>query len=201
MVEVFLSINFSEGTIDGIWNWDENSTLENIGYSLGALGNLSDVLAGFNPGKVELRTENAPNYYKTVDANGNPIPHKDLLGHSQIADMKGRPLVDWGPTQGVDGFGDWVTGTNSYEQGLAIPASKMKWSPLTIDGVNTGRISGWNPSGNYNLAFNSCVSQTSRALNASGAFNIGIHPYILHAQMYMRSIGVRPMLYSHYLTH
>jgi hypothetical protein len=80
------------------------------------------------------------------------------------------------------------------------PFSKTKWNPVTIDGVNTNRISGWNPSGNYNLAVNSCVSQTSRALNASGAYNIGIHPYMLNAQMYLRSVGVRPLLYSHYLT-
>ncbi len=53
--------------------------------------------------------------------------------------------------------------------------------------------------GRFNFAINSCVSQTSRALNMSGAFNIGIHPYFLHAQMYLRSIGVRPMLYSYYL--
>jgi REP element-mobilizing transposase RayT len=30
---------------------------------------------------------------------------------------------------------------------------------------------------------------------------IGIHPYMLHAQMYLRSIGVRPMLFSYYLNH
>ena len=29
---------------DGIWNWSENSTLENVGYSLGALGILSDLV-------------------------------------------------------------------------------------------------------------------------------------------------------------
>lgn len=79
----------------------------------------------------------------------------------------------------------------------------MQSSQLTISGVNTARIANYasylNKGGQYNLAFNSCVSQTSRALNMSGVFNIGIHPYILQAQMYLRSIGARPMLYSHYL--
>jgi RHS repeat-associated protein len=195
------SYNFSKGSF-GYLGKKGNSALENIGYGLGALANVSDVLAGFKPGNVELRTENDPNYYKTVDVNGNPIPQKDLIGHSQILDMKGNPMVDFGPAPGhsVSGFGDWVPGTNSYEGGLPIELSKMKWSAITIKGVNTGRISSWNPTGKYNLVFNSCVSQTSRALNVSGAFNIGIHPYILHAQMYLRSIGVRPMLFSHYLT-
>ncbi|MBS1590367.1 MAG: hypothetical protein JST52_12220, partial [Bacteroidetes bacterium] len=193
------SYDFSNGSF-GYLGKKGNSTVENVGYGFGAMANVSDVLAGFNPGSVVLRTENDPNYYKTLDANGNPIPQKDLIGHSQITDMNGKPLVDWGPApgHGVDGLGDWVPGTNSFEQGLAIPASKMKWNPLTINGLNVSRISSWNPSGNYNLALNSCVSQTSRALNASGVFNIGVHPYLLHAQMYLRSIGVRPMLYSYY---
>lgn len=55
-----------------------------------------------------------------------------------------------------------------------------------------------NKGGKYNLLYNNCVSMTSRALNISGVFNVGIHPYILHAQMYLRSIGVRPMLYSNF---
>lgn len=45
---------------------------------------------------------------------------------------------------------------------------------------------------------------TSRALNASGAFNVGIlpgisHPYLLHAQMALRAMGARPMLFSHFV--
>jgi hypothetical protein len=39
----------------------------------------------------------------------------------------------------------------------------------------------------------------SRALNMSGVFNVGVHPYLLHFQMYMRSIGFRPVLCSHFL--
>ena len=61
------------------------------------------------------------------------------------------------------------------------------------------RLSNWNSSGEYNLVFNSCVTQTSKALNASGVFNIGVHPYLLYAQMYLRSVGIRPFLFSPYL--
>ncbi|NCA85494.1 MAG: RHS repeat-associated core domain-containing protein, partial [Clostridia bacterium] len=194
----FGSYNFSSGEF-GYLGKRGNSALENIGYGLGALANVADILAGFKPGSVELRTENDPQYYKTVDADGNPIYQKDLIGHSQITDKNGNPLVDWGPVDGVEGFGDWVPGTNSYERGVPIPSSQMKWDALTIDGVNTSRISNWNPSGKYNLCFNSCVSQTSRALNSSGVFNVGIHPYLLHGQMFLRSVGVRPYLFSSYL--
>ncbi|MBN1185839.1 MAG: hypothetical protein JXB49_26395, partial [Bacteroidales bacterium] len=199
------SYNFTSGDW-GYLGKKGNSALENIGYGLGALANVADILAGFKPGSVELRTENDPNYSKpegVYDENGRligtrDVPRKDLIGHSQL-NRNGKPVVDWGPTEGVSGFGDWVPGTNSYEGGVPIATAKMKWSPLTIDGVNVNRISSWNPSGKYNLAFNSCVSQTSRALNASGVFNVGIHPYLLHAQIYLRSIGFRPSLFSSYM--
>lgn len=38
----FGSFNLTNGTADGIWNWGENSTMENIGYGLGALVNAVD---------------------------------------------------------------------------------------------------------------------------------------------------------------
>jgi hypothetical protein len=185
----FGSYNFSTGEF-GYLGKRGNSALENIGYGLGALANVADILAGFNPGSVELRTENT----------GTP-GDKDLIGHSQIVDANGNPIVDWGPGEQLykdDPFRS-VPGTNSYEQGVALSTDKMKWDPVTIKGVNTGRLSNWSPAGKYNLACNSCVTQASRALNASGAFNIGGHPYLLHGQMYLRSIGVRPMMYSHYM--
>ena len=188
------SYNFESGKLSTFSS--ENSVLENIGYGLGALANVSDILAGFKPGNVELRTENDPNYNSMGTG-------KDLISHSQLSDGNGNVLIDWGPTQQVSGFGDWVGGTNSYEKGNLISAAKMQSNPLNISGVNTTRIANYasylNKGGQYNLAINSCVSQTSRALNMSGVFNIGIHPYILQAQMYLRSIGARPMLYSHYL--
>ncbi|WP_276373029.1 DUF6443 domain-containing protein [Chryseolinea sp. H1M3-3] len=208
--EVVPNISFgfaSYSILDNQWGFlgkKGNSAMDNFSYTMGAVANVSDILAGFKPGNVELRTENDPGYYKSLDAEGNPIPRKDLIGHSQIVDEKGKILIDWGPVDGVDGFGDWVTGTNSYEGGSAIALSKMKWGPIKITGVNVDRITKFSEkmaeSGNsYNLVFNSCVSMTSRALNMSGVLNIGIHPYILHAQMHLRSIGFRPSLFSYHL--
>jgi RHS repeat-associated protein len=186
------SFNINTGEL-GYLGKKGNSAMENIGYGLGAMANAADLLAGLKPNRTELRTEN-------TSTPGDP----DFIGHSQLVDANGKPVVDWGPDPNYPIYKNApfksVQGTNSYEKGLALPSSKMKWNPVTIDGVNTNRIASWNPSGNYNLAVNSCVSQTSRALNASGAYNIGIHPYMLHAQMYLRSVGVRPLLYSHYLT-
>ena len=47
------SYNFTSGEW-GYLGKKGNSALENIGYGLGALANLSDILAGFTPGDVEL---------------------------------------------------------------------------------------------------------------------------------------------------
>ena len=113
--------------------------------------------------------------------------------------------MDWGPSENKTSLLGLVEGTNSYEQGQLIPNLKGNtfWNPINIKGVNVDRIIKFsnylNKGGKYNLLYNNCLSMTSRALNMSGVFNIGIHPYLLHAQMYLRAIGVRPMLYSHYL--
>ncbi len=111
------SYNFSQNEI-GYLGKKGNSTLENIGYGLGALANVSDILAGFKPGDlINLRTENDPNYYKYLDEDGNPIPIKDKIGHSQLTKIvngKESPIIDWGPVDGVSGLGDWVDGTNTY---------------------------------------------------------------------------------------
>ena len=50
----------------------------------------------------------------------------------------------------------------------------------------------------YNVYFSSCVTHTSSALMRSGFFNIGVHPYILHGQAYLRDIGLRTY-FSYYL--
>jgi hypothetical protein len=45
----------------------------------------------------------------------------------------------------------------------------------------------------------SCVTHIS-ALNLSGLFNIGIHPYLLQMQAYLWNAGVRPWTFSYFLT-
>jgi hypothetical protein len=154
---------------------------------------VSDVLAGFKPGSVELRTENDIN--NPTKTNGN----KDLIGHSQITNGNGKTLIDWGP---INSKNEGWSATNIYENGC-LPIDRMKWSSVQIKGVNISTINKYSTyldkGGKYNLIYNNCVTMTSRALNISGVFNIGIHPYLLHAQMYLRSIGVRPILYSYYV--
>ena len=195
-----VSVNYGFGSYNfdtndfGYLGEKGNSGLQNFGYGLGALANLSDILAGSNPGEITLGTENDPGFSE----KGDPI------GHSQIS-KDGEILIDWGP----DGWGagpfDKGPGTNSYEMGREITNLKGSkfWDPINIKGVNLKTVysykSNLDKGGSYQMFFSSCVSKTSSALNQSGIFNIGIHPYLLHSQMFLRAAGYRPMLFAYYL--
>ncbi|MDD4729893.1 MAG: hypothetical protein PHN55_14235, partial [Dysgonamonadaceae bacterium] len=184
------SYNFTQGEW-GYLGKKGNSALENIGYGLGALANVSDVLAGFNPGEVELQTENLGN---------------DPVGHSQLNDG-GNVLVDYGPTgdwaKFEPGRNDWIDYASGGRYKLVNDIPGTKFDPITIKGVNVNRLNrissrlNSNP-GNYQVLTRSCSSVASRALTLSGAPAMGLHPYLLHAQMYMRGLGVRPAMYSYF---
>jgi len=75
-------------------------------------------------------------------------------------------------------------------------------SKVTVKGINFKRIANYGTKLDngvkYNLYSSSCVNHTARALTIAGAPSIGIHPFILNAQMYLRSIGARPSMFSYY---
>lgn len=183
------SYNISSGEL-GFLGAAGNSTMENIGYGLGALANVSDVLSGMHPAKVQLNTEKS-----------------DAIGHSSLTRVgesdPSRSFISVGPDPG----GKWIfnpfkfkPGTNNWNN--YVDAGGDVWK-VGVDGVNLERImtygSNLDRGINYNLFMSSCVNHTARALTMAGAPSIGIHPFILHAQMAMRSAGIRPMLFSYYL--
>ncbi|QEK50828.1 hypothetical protein FYC62_03435 [Pedobacter aquae] len=185
----FGSYNFSTGEF-GYLGKKGNSFMENLGYGLGTLANVSDVLAGFKPGEVQLNTENS-----------------DAIGHSALTKVgetnPDNSLVSVGPDPG----GKWIfnpfkfkKGTNSWKNYVDAGDDVSK---VSVRGVNLERIANYgsnlNKGVNYNLYFSSCVNHTARALTLAGVPAIGIHPFILHSQMVLRSIGIRPMLYSYHL--
>ena len=192
------SFNFSTGSF-GYLGKKGNSKLENIGYGLGAVANMQDIITGLYSSSITLRTANS----------STNSTSKDIIGHSQL-EQNGNILIDWGPENVADPFGIYDA-TNSFERGNLVtdfPDSKF-WQPIKINGVNSKVIANYsrfisNYGGKYQMFFNSCVSKASRALNLGGVFNIGVlpginHPYWLHAQMYLYTKGFRPLTYSHYL--
>lgn len=187
-----VSYNFSEKEF-GYMGKSGNSRAQNWGYLMGALANLSDILKGFNTanyGEYDLVTE-----------------HSDAVGHSEIVDKNNNSIISVGPDLKNSPKGDswhWRNGTNNWP---SHANDKIIWKN-TIK-LNTNRVDKYANWLNkrardgkliYSVELNSCVTNTSRALNMSGVFNIGIHPYSLNFQMYLRNVGVRPLLYSYFLT-
>ena len=165
-----------------------NSAWENVGYGFGALANVGDLLVGTNPGEIQLNTE------------------KDIVGHSAITDVgetnPKNSIISVGPDPG----GKWIFNPLKFKKGTNkwknyVDAGDGVWK-VNVEGVNVSKIQNYGSNLSevkYNLYFSSCVNHTARALTLAGAPSIGIHPALLHAQMYLRSIGFRPMMYSYHL--
>ena len=189
------SYNFDSGEV-GYLGDPENNTIETIGYSLGALANVSDVLAGHRPSNAELQTEN-------LTSDG-----KDKVGHAQL-NVEGEVLIDFGPAGDWKKFelgkNNWVTSSSEGRYSLVSDIPGNTYSPVAVSGVNVDRLHRISDRmnvdpGNYQVLFRSCSSAVSRALSRSGVPAIGVHPYLLHAQMYLRNLGVRPTLFSYHMT-
>ncbi|MBN1185162.1 MAG: hypothetical protein JXB49_22945 [Bacteroidales bacterium] len=184
----FGSYNFSTGHF-GYIGKKGNSLVENLGYGLGALANLSDVLAGFNPSDVQLNTEKS-----------------DAISHSALTRVNENDPLNSFVSVGPDPGGKWILNPFKFKDGTNnwnnyVGAGDDVWT-TTVTGVNVQRIANYGANldlgVNYNLYFGSCVNHTARALTISGAPVIGLHPFILHSQMVLRSYGLRPSLYSYH---
>ncbi len=176
-----------------------NSLLEDIGYGLGALSNISDAFTGLHPGNAQLQTEmdNSEGF--------------DPIGHAQVV-VDGKPTIDFGPAtphQGnykIYGLGKkWNSGTNSWLKGETIQQEieGNSLSPINVPGVNINAIRNYanrlNASpGIYNVPFSSCVTKAASALRTGGVMVVGIHPYLLYAEVYLRAAGFRPGVLSYF---
>lgn len=185
------SLNISSGEF-GYLGRKGNSFIENLGYGLGAISNFNDIMVGFskaNIGDVDLATE-----------------HSDAIGHSAIVEPGttdiNSSIVSFGPPDSdltLNPFKS-VRGTNNWSNHLG--PGESTWV-TKITGINKSKVLSY---GNklsthtpkYNLYTSSCVTHASVALLKSGFLNIGIHPYILAGQAYLREIGIRNY-FSYYL--
>lgn len=180
----------------GVLGKKGNDVLDNISYGLGALANFSDILLGLHPQEVDLVTE-----------------HSDGLGHSSIVETNtwtGIPnhfdpngLISVGPAEIKDSF-FWANGINHWDTHSRL--GEIIWRQSIFTNRSTiNRYSEWlnyldySEKLKYSLVFSSCVTHTSMALNLSGVFNLGIHPYLLHAQIYLWNNGIRPWVFCNYL--
>lgn len=198
------SYNFTQGEW-GYLGKPGNSTLENIGYGFGALANVSDILTGFRPQKVDLVTENSDAVgHSAIVEEGSATATGYGNGNPAYADPNG--IISVGPNRYTDPSGSWhwMKGTNHWDTHTGT--GEVYWrQTLNVNKGTITKYANWlnarEVAGklNYSVEISSCVSHTSRALNLSGIFNIGIHPYLLNAQMYLWSNGIRPWTFSYFL--
>jgi RHS repeat-associated protein len=206
--DVSVSLGFASYNFDknewGYLGKKGNKWYENVGYGLGALANLSDILTGFNHEDVDLVTDphNGSGHSAIVEkgtstatgyGNGNPAK----------ADPNG--IISVGPNRYTDPRGSWhwMKGTNKWD---TYSDNLKAWrQTLTVNRNTINKYVNWlnakEAAGKliYSVELSSCVTHTSRALNMSGIFNIGIHPYLLNAQMYLWSNGIRPWSFNYLL--
>jgi RHS repeat-associated protein len=190
-----VSYNFANGDV-GYLGEKGNKFIQDFGYAMGLIQNANDIMVGFNKsnvGDVELIT------------NHTGVDDKfDLIGHSALVEpgtMSDNSIVSFGP--GGDFSKNPFNSTWGDPKWYNHYADNVSPWRNTIKGINKAKIIryGSNLSKNtpkYNVYFSSCVTHTSSALMRSGFINIGIHPYILAAQVYLRDIGVRSIYFNNY---
>ena len=194
LTPVSISFGFASYNItDNEWGWlfkFGNKWYENVGYGLGAMANVSDILMGLRPQKVDLVTE-----------------HSDKIGHSAIVESgseTGNGIISIGPDQADPRSWHWGRGVNDWNTHTGDGSPIWRQS-LNVNKGTIEKYANWlnnlQDKGKliYSLELSSCVTHTSMALNLSGVFNIGIHPYFLNAEMFLWNSGVRPWTYSYLL--
>jgi RHS repeat-associated protein len=185
----FASLNFTSGEFGYLFK-KGNSFMETLGYGLGAIANVSDVLAGLKPGDIQLNTD-------TSDAIG----HSAITAVGETDDY--NSLISVGPSVTGKRIFNPFDLTNKADTGWSNYVSSTGTWKTVVKGVNLKTITNYSSNlasgAKYNLYFSSCVNHTARALTFAGVPTIGIHPFILHAQVYLRSIGLRPsFILNHY---
>jgi len=206
-----VSINFGFASYDitnnewGYLGKKGNKWYENLGYGLGALANLSDILTGFRPQKVDLVTENSDAIgHSAIVEEGSATATGSGNGNPAYADPNG--IISVGPNRYIDPDGSWhwMKGTNHWDTHTG--AGETYWrQTLNVNKGTITKYANWLNAReiagklHYSVEISSCVSHTSIALNLSGIFNIGIHPYLLNVQMYLWSNGIRPWTFSYLL--
>jgi RHS repeat-associated protein len=193
----------SENGVKGIWNWSELSTMEKIGYTMGALATVQDVVSLFgDQTSVPVRAE-----------HGEGVPH------SRVGTSKGTIDISGTHTDGtvypLDVNGQSIETTWNYIKywGTHIKkGSYFKGSPA----AENWTVNLWNVNGKllrtmttnikkstdngligignfkYGLGFG-CQNHSALALTLAGVPTIPIinfHPFILNSQLFLRQVGI-----------
>jgi hypothetical protein len=189
-----------------------NTGLQNLGFGLGALGNLNDAW------NVAFPKQQGANLYTDKD---DPV-----ISHSAWGESPSNGLVSFGPdkknpyfysrwkAEGMDAldFGSQsIYNVKSYAKfGLGLPGKSTWWDythynnwEVVVPNINRAAlkaVNGFSKILPYQGLTLNCVNVASLGGWLSGIPNIGLHPWLLHASMQLYTNGFRPDLYSYYLT-
>ncbi len=182
-----------------------NTAFVNIGYTFGALANLSDAVSLFSGGGQNIDVNSA----STKD---------DWWGHSSMTDDKGNTLMSYGPNDGKlgnGGFKDQIPTSKpvlrqagGYKKfGIALRKSTSDYHVYTDLPVNVtvnkhaiSLVRGLGKISPYQGVSINCTNMASLSLWLNGIPNIGIHPYLLYSSTHAYSAGIRADLFSHFIT-
>ncbi len=159
-----------------------NTAFVNIGYTFGALANLSDAVSLFSGGGQNIDVNSA----STKD---------DWWGHSSMTDENGNTLVSVGPDSQVQKAATlsdtWKNSIKGVKLWDSYVDDKGTWS-TRLNNVSTSAINNY-ASGmtRWDLLLNSCVGHTTRALMKAGVPTVyAFHPHMLNLQLAIRQVGI-----------
>jgi len=189
------SYNFTNGEW-GYLGKKGNSTLENIGYGFGALGNIPDLVSAFSGGGETIAANSAKAHLKKGG----------WWSHESITKADGDILLSKGIAGKENAFGASLKDRiynimnckveHNWKTYFGVPDT---WS-IEIPNVSAKIISNYsNNVTKWNPFLSSCVGHASRALNRAGVLNLYMfHPYALNAQLFIRQIGLSasPYIYN-----
>ena len=206
----FGSFDFGTGKFNSIFNWKNLSTMEKIGYSLGAMSNLNDLW------NVAFPNQKGTNLYTDKD---DPI-----ISHTAWGDSETNGIISFGPNRenpffyenlkakGVNAlsFGNETVGEiKSYGKfGLGLPRRSAYWRydkynnwELAVSNINKVPLKGVSYFSKilpYQGLTLNCVNIGSLGAWLSGIPNVGVHPWLFHGSMWLYN-AARFDLYGHYL--
>ena len=164
-----------------------NKWYENLGYGLGAMGNLADLGKTSN---MLLNTEK-----------------RDVINHSAILDENGNRVISQGPGKNwiepkgtIDHYLNRFLGGSGATNEYPIHGDNMIIKNVNVTTIkNYGKVLDFlTQRGNgvlpYSFLYSSCSTHTGLALNLAGIPTLFIHPYTVQASVWLWNSGITPAL-------
>ena len=172
-----------------------NTKLQNFGYFMGGLSNLTDSVSAISGGGQTIVGNSA----STKDGH-------EWWGHYSFTKKDGTSILSVGPEEGVEK-------TDSIIESLknSIKSAKTNWPTYfaekgtwstTLNNVSIKSMTLYNDNVRlWDLLLNSCVGHATRALwNAGIPVLYLFHPHMLALQLSIRDLGIElsPYIYQHF---